>query len=171
MDAFLADRAPDAFAKLVDRLLASPAYGERWGRHWLDVARYSDTAGDASDYPIPQAYLYRDYVIAAFNKDKPYNQFLREQLAGDLLPASSEPEKWEHTIATGYIALARRFNVNPLQKKKLTIKDTIENVGKNILGVTIACARCHDSQVRPHSNRDYYALYGIFRARSIPSRF
>jgi hypothetical protein len=168
VDAFLADQSPDAFVKLVDRLLASSEYGERWGRYWLDVARYSDTAGDASDYPIPQAYLYRDYVIAAFNHDKPYNQFLREQLAGDLLPASSEPEKWEHTIATGYLALARRFNVNPLQNMQLTIDDTLENLGKTILGVTIACARCHDHKFDPIPNRDYYALYGIFQSTQYP---
>jgi hypothetical protein len=168
VDAFLSDRSPDAFAKLVDRLLASSAYGERWGRYWLDVARYADTAGDAADYPIPQAYMYRDYVIAAFNKDKPYNQFLREQLAGDLLPASTEPEKWEHTVATGYLALARRFNVNPLQNMQLTIDDTLENLGKTILGVTIACARCHDHKFDPIPNRDYYALYGIFQSTQYP---
>jgi hypothetical protein len=93
---------------------------------------------------------------------------LREQLAGDLMPASSEPEKWEHTIATGYIALARRFNVNPLQNMQLTIDDTLENLGKTILGVTIACARCHDHKFDPIPNRDYYALYGIFQSTQYP---
>jgi cytochrome c553 len=168
IDAFLADHSPDAFANVVERLLASPTYGERWGRYWLDVARYADTAGDASDYPIPQAYLYRDYVIAAFNRDKPYNQFLREQLAGDLLPAASEAARWEHTIATGYLALARRFNVNPLQNMQLTIDDTLDNLGKTILGITIACARCHDHKFDPIANRDYYALYGIFQSTQYP---
>src|SRR5205823_10282613 len=86
IDAFLKDTSPDAFARVVERLLASPAYGERWGRHWLDLVRYADTAGDNSDYPVPQMYRYRDWVIAAFNRDLPYDQFVREQLAGDLLP-------------------------------------------------------------------------------------
>src|SRR5438046_3335378 len=85
---FLNDAAPDAFAKVVDRLLASPHYGERWGRHWLDVVRYADTAGETADYPVPQAHKYRDYVIESFNRDKPYDEFIREQLAGDFLAAS-----------------------------------------------------------------------------------
>ena len=168
VDAFVADKSATAYAKLVDRLLASPRYGERWGRHWLDVVRYSDTAGDASDYPIPQAVLYRDYVINSFNHDKPYDQFLREQLAGDLLPAASEPEKWEHTVATGYLAGARRFNVNPLENMHLTVDDTIDNFGKTVLGLSIACARCHDHKFDPIPNRDYYALYGVFQSTRYP---
>ena len=168
VDSFLADKSSTAFAKLVDRLLVSPRYGERWGRHWLDVVRYSDTAGDASDYPIPQAHLYRDYVIDAFNNDKPYNQFVREQLAGDLLPADSEPQKWQQLIATGYLANARRFNVNPLQFSHLTIDDTIDNFGKTFLGLSIACARCHDHKFDPIPNRDYFALYGIFQSTKYP---
>ncbi len=120
MDRFLADNSRDAFEKVVDRLLASPRYGERWGRHWLDIARYSDTAGDASDYPIPQAYLYRDWVIDAFNNDKPYDEFIREQIAGDLMRGGSEPENWQRTVATGYLALARRFNVNPKENMHMT---------------------------------------------------
>ncbi|MDQ1471766.1 MAG: hypothetical protein QOJ99_3246, partial [Bryobacterales bacterium] len=168
VDEFLADQSPEAFAKVIDRLLASINYGERWGRHWLDVVRYSDTAGDASDYPIPQAYLYRDYVIDSFNRDKPYDQFLREQIAGDLLPASSEPEKWEHTVATGYLAIARRFNVNPLQNMHLTIDDTVDNFGKTVLGLSIACARCHDHKFDPIPNVDYYAIYGIFQSTKFP---
>ena len=168
IDFFLADKSPEAFAKAVDRLLESPAYGERWGRHWLDLVRYSDTAGDASDYPIPQAYLYRDYVIDSLNRDKPYNQFIREQIAGDLQPSSSEPKKWEHTVATGYLALARRFNVNPLQNMHLTVDDTLDNLGKTMVGLTIACARCHDHKFDPIPNRDYYALYGIFQSTRYP---
>ncbi len=168
IDAFLADGSAGAFGKVVERLLASPRYGERWGRHWLDVVRYGDTAGDASDYPIPQAHLYRDYVIDAFNRDKPYDQFVREQLAGDLLPAASEPEKWEHLVATGYVAQARRFNVNPLLYTHLTIDDTIDNFGKTFLGLSIACARCHDHKFDPIPNRDYYAMYGIFQSTKYP---
>ena len=168
VDAFLADESPEAFAHLVDRLLASPQYGERWGRHWLDVVRYADTAGDASDYPIPQAYKYRDYVIASFNSDKPYNEFLQEQLAGDLLPYQNDGERWEQIIATGYLALARRFNVNPLQNMHLTYDDTVDNLGKAMFGLTISCARCHDHKFDPISNHDYYGIYGIFSSTRFP---
>src|SRR6202030_2271751 len=108
-DAFLKDTSPDAFAKLVERLLASAHYGERWGRHWLDVARYADTSGCNSDYPVPAAYKYRNYVIDSFIRDKPYDQFIREQIAGDLLPARTDDERFEQTIATGYLAISRRF--------------------------------------------------------------
>src|SRR5438105_15082529 len=108
-EAFLKDTSPDAFAKVVERLLASEHYGERWGRHWLDVARYADTSGCNSDFPIPTAYKYRNYVIKSFNDDKPYDQFIREQVAGDLLPAKTDAEKSDHIVATGYLALARRF--------------------------------------------------------------
>ena len=103
-------RDPDAaMTGLVDRLLDSPHYGERWGRHWLDLARYADTAGDASDFPIPEAYKYRNYVIDSFNKVKPYDQFIREQLAGDLLPSDNDDQHWEQTIGTGFIAISRRI--------------------------------------------------------------
>lgn len=168
VDEFLADETPQAFEKVVDRLLASPRYGERWGRHWLDVVRYADTAGDASDYPIPQAYQYRDYVIAAFNNDKPYDEFLQEQLAGDLLPYKDDDERWEHIIATGYLALARRFNVAPLQNMHLTYDDTVDNLGKAVFGLTISCARCHDHKFDPISNHDYFGLYGIFSSTQYP---
>jgi len=104
IEAFLADKSPTAFAKVIDRLLSSPCYGERWGRYWLDLVRYADTAGDSADYPVPQAYLYRNYVIDSFDQDKPYDQFLREQIAGDLLPSQTETERWERVIATGYRA-------------------------------------------------------------------
>jgi mono/diheme cytochrome c family protein len=107
--AFLKDNSPDAFKKVIERLLASPAYGERWGRHWLDVVRYADTAGDNSDYPIPQNYLYRNWVIDAFNRDLPYDEFIREQLAGDLLPTKNEADRERKLIATGYLANAKRF--------------------------------------------------------------
>ena len=106
----------------MERLLASPRYGERWGRHWLDLVRYADTAGDAGDYPIPEAYKYRNYVIDAFNKDKPYNQFVREQIAGDQLPAENEEQRWEQTIATGYIAISRRIGVSPHKLRHITIE-------------------------------------------------
>jgi hypothetical protein len=184
LDAFLKDTAPNAFEKVVDRLLASPAYGEKWGRHWLDLARYADTAGDNSDYPLPAAWRYRNYVIEAFNQDKPYDQFIREQLAGDLLAKHSQPreqakpetddaektsanampkEQQEKIIATGYLAMSRRFGSRN-KEMNLTIDDTIDNLGKTFLGLSTNCARCHDHKFDPIPQRDYYALYGIFNS-------
>jgi hypothetical protein len=161
--AFVADEAPDAFARVVERLLASPAYGERWGRHWLDVARYADTAGDNADYPVPELHLYRDYVIAAFNADKPYDQFVREQLAGDILAAAGPAERYaEQVIATGFLALSRRYGTMPQELWHLTIEDTIDVTGQALLGLTLRCARCHDHKFDPVTTQDYYALYGIF---------
>ena len=160
-DAFLADDTPDAFAKVVDRLLASPAYGERWGRHWLDLVRYADTGGDNSDFPVPTAYKYRDYVISAFNRDKPYDRFLKEQLAGDLLPWETPETEPERKIATGYLAIARRFGSSP-DEFHLTIDDVIDNIGKAFVGLSVSCARCHDHKFDPVPQADYYALYGIF---------
>ncbi|MCS6953556.1 MAG: PSD1 and planctomycete cytochrome C domain-containing protein [Bryobacterales bacterium] len=168
VEAFLRDRSPNAFEKVVDRLLASPHYGERWGRRWLDLVRYADTAGDSADYPIPQARLYRDYVIASFNRDKPYDQFLREQIAGDLLPYRDEEDRWEKIVATGYIAISRRFSVRPERNMHLTIEDTLDNLGKVVLGLSISCARCHDHKYDPISAKDYYALYGIFASTRYP---
>ncbi|HEU4753872.1 MAG TPA: DUF1549 domain-containing protein, partial [Armatimonadota bacterium] len=143
VQAFLTDKSPDAYRKVVERLLASPAYGEKWGRHWLDLVRYADTSGCNSDFPIPNAYRYRNYVINAFNQDKPYDEFLKEQLAGDLLPAKSDAERYEHIIATGYLAISRRFG-SQANEFYLTIEDTIDNVGKTMLGLSVNCARCHD---------------------------
>jgi hypothetical protein len=167
--AFLKDRSPEAFEKVVDRLLAGQPYGERWGRHWLDVARYADTSGDNSDFPVPAMFRYRNWVIAAFNRDLPYDQFLRDQLAGDILAAKDDlsarnKEEWQQkTIATGYLANSRRFG-SRIQEFHLTIDDTIDNLGKGILGLTIACARCHDHKFDPIPTSDYYALYGIFKS-------
>ncbi|HEV7221997.1 MAG TPA: PSD1 and planctomycete cytochrome C domain-containing protein, partial [Pirellulales bacterium] len=169
VDAFLADQSPEAFSRVVDRLLDSPRYGERWGRHWLDVVRYADTAGDNSDFPIPQMYLYRNWVIDAFNRDLPYDQFIREQLAGDLLPAASDEVRRRQTIATGYIANARRFGSRVDDyPHHLTIEDTIDNLGRAYLGLTINCARCHDHKFDPISTEDYYGLYGFFQSTRYP---
>lgn len=168
VEAFVQDRSPKAFEKVVDRLLASAHYGERWGRRWLDLVRYADTAGDSADYPIPQARLYRDYVISSFNRDKPYDQFLREQIAGDLLPYRDEEDRWEKIVATGYLAIARRFSVRPERNMHLTIEDTIDNLGKVVLGLSINCARCHDHKYDPISAKEYYALYGIFASTRYP---
>ncbi|MBI1349268.1 DUF1553 domain-containing protein [bacterium] len=166
---FEQDSSPEAWSRVVERLLASPHYGERWGRHWMDLVRYADTAGDNSDYPIPQAYLYRNYIIDAFNADKPYDQFLTEQIAGDLLPAASDDESNEHLIATGYLASARRFgSLFKDYPQHLTIEDTIDNLGRTVLGLTLSCARCHDHKFDPVTQADYYGLYGIFESTRYP---
>jgi mono/diheme cytochrome c family protein len=167
VDAFLRDPAPDAYQRVVERLLASPQYGERWGRHWLDVVRYADTCGNASDYPVPQAYKYRDYVIRAFNEDLPFDQFIREQIAGDLLPCGSEEERIRHIIATGYLAGARHF-AGGEGEPHLTIEDALDNIGRAFQGLSLSCARCHDHKFDPISTRDYYALYGILSSTTFP---
>jgi hypothetical protein len=151
-----------AVSKLIDRLLASPAYGEKWGRKWLDVARYADTAGENTDRPLQQAWRYRNYVIAAFNRDTPYDQFLREQIAGDLL-AVAEPQRYAELIpATGYLAIARRFGHEIDKDMHLTYEDVIDTVGKSVLGLSLGCARCHNHKYDPITTQDYYGLYGIF---------
>ncbi len=166
---FLADPSPQAYAKLVDRLLASPRYGERWGRYWMDVARYADTAGDNADYPIPEIYRYRDYIIDAFNKDKPYDQFVQEQLAGDILANQSTDAKYaERVVATGFLALSRRYATGPYELWHLTMEDAIETTGRAFLGLTMRCARCHDHKFDPITRADYYAFYGIFESTQFP---
>jgi hypothetical protein len=167
LDAFLADTLADAFAKVIDRLLASPAYGERWGRHWLDVVRYADTAGETADYPVREAYRYRNYVIDSFNQDKPYDQFVREQIAGDILAQTAPREQYAELVtATGYLAISRRFGFDPQNYQHLTIQDTIDTLGQSVLGLSLGCARCHHHKFDPVSIADYYALYGIFASTS-----
>lgn len=169
VDAFLADDSDDAFARVVERLLESPRYGERWGRHWLDVVRYADTAGDNSDYPVPQMYLYRDWVIDALNRDLPYDEFVADQLAGDLRGGASDQQRFERIIATGYLANSRRFGSRVDDYPwHLTIEDTIDNLGRAFLGLTLSCARCHDHKFDPITARDYYGLYGIFSSTRYP---
>jgi cytochrome c553 len=168
-DAFLADPSPDAFAKVVDRLLASPAFGERWGRHWLDLARYAESSGPSRNMPYPHAWRYRDWVIDAFNKDKPYDQFIREQVAGDLLPAASEKERDEHLVATGFLAVGvkdvnQRFKVRFIMDN---VDEQIDAVGRAVLALTVSCARCHDHKFDPIPTTDYYALAGIFRSTEL----
>ncbi|MFO0936526.1 MAG: PSD1 and planctomycete cytochrome C domain-containing protein [Gemmataceae bacterium] len=162
IDEFLKDDSPQAFAKVVDRLLASPHYGEKWGRHWLDLVRYADTAGENSDHPLPHAWRYRNWVIDAFNRDRPYDQFLKEQIAGDLLEPNESKEPYSSRIvATGFLALARRFDHDSDKSMHLTHEDGIDTIGKAFLGLTLGCARCHDHKYDAVSSRDYYALYGI----------
>lgn len=163
MQAFIHDRSPLAYERVVDRLLASPHYGERWGRHWLDLVRYADTAGENSDHPLPHAWRYRNWVIDAFNRNQPYDEFLREQIAGDLIAADGPPERAaERIVATGYLAIARRFGHDIDKDIHLTHEDVIDNLGRVTMGLSIACARCHDHKYEAISAADYYALYGIF---------
>jgi mono/diheme cytochrome c family protein len=161
--AFLADDSPDAFASLVERLLDSPQYGVRWGRHWLDVVRYADTAGENTDRPLPHAWRYRNWVFDAMQRDMPFDRFVRMQIAGDLLAKGQPwPQVAEGIVATGYLAIARRFGHDVDGDVHLTHEDVIDNVGRNFLSLSVACARCHDHKYDPINADDYYALYGIF---------
>jgi cytochrome c553 len=163
--AFVFDTSEDAFAKEVDQLLASPRFGERWGRHWLDLARYAESSGNAN-MMYPQAWRYRDWVIASFNFDKPYDQFIKEQIAGDLLPARNDRERAEHQIATGFLAIGSKIHNMPNRPQfVLDLADEqIDTASQAFLGLTIACARCHDHKFDPISQRDYYAISGIFQS-------
>lgn len=164
---FLADESPEAFAKVVDRLLASPHYGERWGRHWLDVARYSDTKGQIrrqrEDPNNAYAWTYRDYVIRSFNEDKPYNIFIIEQLAADKLPATAK--NLTNLCALGFITVGERF----MEMRNDIINDRIDVVTKGFLGLTVSCARCHDHKFDPIPTKDYYSFHGIFASTVEPS--
>ena len=163
VDAFLGDESPGAFAKVIDRLLDSPQYGVQWGRRWLDVVRYADTAGENTDRPLPHAWRYRNWVFNAFNRDLPYDEFVRLQLAGDIVAAKKNPAEYaEGIVATGYLAIARRFGHDIDKDVHLMYEDVIDNFGKTYLGLSTACARCHDHKYDPISARDYYSLYGIF---------
>jgi hypothetical protein len=165
-DAFIADRSPQAFEKVVDRLLASPRYGERWGRFWLDVARYAESTGGGRSLLLKDAWRYRDYVIRAFNNDTPYNRFLIEQIAGDLLPAMNEDERYWQLVATAYLLLGPH-NYERQDKPVLEmdiIDEMLDTVGKSVLGMTLGCARCHDHKFDPIPTKDYYALAGIFKS-------
>jgi cytochrome c553 len=175
---FLNDRSPDAYEKVVDRLLASPFYGEHWGRYWLDVARYSDTKGDpprTDDPRYPHAWTYRDWVIGAFNADLPYNEFILEQLAGDRVEGAIEKkatdkkqpppaERWP-LAALGFLTLGNQFD----GRRDDVIGDQIDVTCKAFLGLTVACARCHDHKFDPIPQKDYYSLYGVFANTQQPA--
>ncbi len=169
--AFVADESPDAYEKLIDRLLASPHYGERWGRHWLDVARYvpgritftgiAHTSGDQA---------YRDYVVRALNEDKPYNQFVTEQLAGDLLPASKDRgQQFDQIVAPAFLSIGAWFDqeTDPNRLKMEIVDDQIRTTSQAFLGLTVGCARCHDHKFDPIPTSDYYALAGIFGSTKV----
>jgi hypothetical protein len=163
--AFVGDESPKAFEKVVDRLLASPRYGEKWGRHWLDVARYADSTGADEDHRYPYAWRYRDYVINAFNRDLPFDQFIREQIAGDLLPPPTGRDvNLDGIVATGFLALGPKLIAEQDKVKMFydIVDEQIEVTGKAFLGLTIACARCHDHKFDPVSTKDYYSLASIF---------
>jgi mono/diheme cytochrome c family protein len=173
VQAFLADAAPDAYERLIDRLLASPRYGERWGRYWLDVAGYADSEGKREqDLPRPHAWRYRDYVIKSFNADKPYDRFLLEQLAGDELADYEHapeitPELADNLVATGFLRMAPDptwANITNYVSDRLdVIADEIDVLGSAILGLTVKCARCHSHKYDPLPQRDYYRLVDIFK--------
>src|SRR5262249_8293775 len=140
--------------------------GERWGRHWLDVARYGETSGRQINFNYPHAWRYRDYVILAFNADKPFDRFVREQIAGDLLPAADARQRGEQQIATGFLAIGAKPHSerNQLQFEMDVVDEQIDATSQAFLGLTIACARCHDHKFDPIAQKDYYALAGIFRS-------
>lgn len=169
IEAFLSDESPSAYENVVERLLASHAFGERWGRHWLDVARFGESTGSARNLPFPHAWKYRDYVIDSLNKDKPYDQFVREQIAGDLLPAASEEQRKEQLVATGFLALGvkdvnQRFKVRYVMDN---IDEQIDTVTRSVLGLTVSCARCHDHKFDPIPTSEYYGLAGIFNSTDL----
>ncbi|GIW81641.1 MAG: hypothetical protein KatS3mg105_3448 [Gemmatales bacterium] len=166
VEAFVADPSPQATQKIVDKLLASPQFGERWGRHWLDVVRYGESTGMERNYTYPYAWRYRDYVIASFNADKPFNEFIVEQVAGDLLPAKTKEERYEHYVATGLLAIGPK-SLNERNNEKFlmdVVDDQIDVTTRAFLGLTASCARCHDHKFDPIPTREYYSLAGIFRS-------
>jgi len=164
VQAFEADKSPEAFAKVADRLLDSPHYGERWGRYWLDVARYADTKGYVfeEERRYPYSYTYRDWVIRALNEDLPYDQFIIDQLAADVLPLGDDKRP---LAALGFLTLGRRF----LNNQPDIIDDRIDVVTRGMMGLTVTCARCHDHKFDPIPTRDYYSLYGVFASCSEPA--
>ena len=164
--AFLADTSREAFAKVVDRLLSSKHFGERWGRHWLDVARYAESTGGGRTMLFPDAWRYRDYVIDAFNADKPYDRFVTEQLAGDLMPHETPQERWQQLVAIGFLALGPT-NYEQQDKEHLrmdVVDEQLDVLGRAFMGMTLGCARCHDHKFDPIPAADYYAMAGIFRS-------
>ena len=165
---FLADESPEAFAKVLDRLLATPQYGERWGRHWLDVVRYADSNGLDENIAHGNAWRYRNYVISSLNADKPYDLFLREQLAGDLLidEKTEETTRHDRLIATGFLSMGPKVLAEGDETKlQMDILDEqIDTIGRSMLGLTLGCARCHDHKFDPIAQADYYAIAGIFQS-------
>ncbi|MBC7817729.1 MAG: PSD1 domain-containing protein [Planctomycetaceae bacterium] len=173
IDKFLADNSTDAFARVVDRLLESPRYGERWGRHWLDVARYADSNGLDENICHGNAWRYRDYVVAAFNSDKPFDRFVVEQLAGDLLPFASEAQQHEQLIATGFLSIGPKVlaETDEAKMRMDMLDEQLDTTGRAFLGLTLGCARCHDHKFDPIDAADYYGLAGIFKSTRTMTKY
>ena len=161
---FMKSSDPTAWERLIDMLLDSESFGEKWGRHWLDVARYAESSGKEANITFPHAWRYRDYVIKSFNEDKPYDRFVQEQIAGDLLRSGSLEERAELMVATGFLAMGPKSlnEANSAQFRADQVDEQIDTMSKAVLGITIACARCHDHKFDPISQREYYAMAGIF---------
>ncbi len=171
---FLADDSPEAFARVVDRLLDSPQYGERWGRYWLDVVRYADSNGLDENLAFANAWRYRDYVVDAFNEDQPYDEFLREQIAGDLLTESADPEvQLRRIIATGFLSLGAKMLAedDPVKMEMDIIDEQLDTLGRAVMGLTLGCARCHDHKFDPILMSDYYGLAGILKSTRTMENF
>ncbi len=163
---FIDDRSPQAFEKVVDRLLSSKAFGERWARHWLDLTGYADMIGTSNSVYAEHAWRYRDYLIAAFNADKPFDDFIREQIAGDLMPAKSTEDRAENIIATGFLMVGDIEIVNPDKAKMETdhIDTQVGKIGQAFMGMTLSCVRCHDHKFDPIGVVDYYGIAGTLRS-------
>lgn len=177
---FVCDVAPDALERLVDRLLASPSYGERWARHWLDVARYADSNGLDENLAYATAYRYRDYVVKAFREDKPYDRFLVEQIAGDLLPVdygndplNPKPDAFDGLVATGFLCLGAKMLAedDPVKMHMDIIDEQVDTIARAVMGLTFGCARCHDHKFDPITAEDYYGLAGIFKSTQTMDNF
>lgn len=170
---FEANENADRYDRLLDRLLASPAYGERWGRHWLDVARYADSNGLDENVAFGNAWRYRDYVVASWNADKPLHQFVVEQIAGDLLASESVEQRHERLIATGFLAIGAKVlaEVDETKMEMDIVDEQVDTVGRALLGMTFGCARCHDHKFDPIATTEYYAMAGIFKSTRTMENF
>ena len=166
MELYLPDGSDDATERLIDRLLDSPRYGERWGRHWLDVVRFAESSGGGRTLLFPDAWRYRDYVIQAFNQDLPFDEFVKEQIAGDLLPTKGRIDRQRKIVATGFLMLGpTNYEMQDKDILEMDVVDEqLDTMGKAMLGMTIGCARCHDHKFDPIPTRDYYALAGILKS-------
>ncbi len=169
---FIADQRPDAFERVVDELLASPRFGERWGRHWLDLARYADSNGLDENFLFREAWRYRNWVIAAVNADLPFDQFAQQQLAGDLLPYDSIEQRDHQRIASGFLVVGPKvlLGVKPERQRMEVADEQLDTVGQTFLGLTVGCARCHDHKFEPIPTADYYAMAGIMTSTSVMER-
>ncbi|MEM7231877.1 MAG: DUF1549 and DUF1553 domain-containing protein, partial [Planctomycetota bacterium] len=166
VEEFVQDESPDAYGRLIERLLASPRYGERWGRHWLDVVRYADSNGLDENIAHGNAWRYRDWVVSAFNADLSFDRFVAAQLAGDLLEARSEAERLGNIVATGYLSLGPKVLAegDELKLEMDIVDEQVDTIGRSLVGISFGCARCHDHKFDPFSTENYYAIAGIFKS-------